>query len=78
MKVGLARICRLFGITRQAYYQNSWEAESLQTADLLIVKAVQKIRKNHRVMGTRKLHEQLQPFMIAHGIKMGEMHYLMS
>ena len=71
MKVGLARICRLFGITRQAYYQNSWEAESLQTADLLIVKEVQKIRKNHRVMGTRKLYGQLQPFMIEHGIKMG-------
>ena len=71
MKVGLARICRLFGITRQAYYQNSWEAESLQTADLLIVKEVQKIRKNHRAMGTRKLYEQLQPFMIAHGIKIG-------
>ena len=64
MKVGLARICRLFGITRQAYYQNSWEAESLQTADLLIVKEVQKIRKSHRVMGTRKLYNQLQPFMI--------------
>lgn len=69
--MGLARICRLFGITRQAYYQNSWEAESLQTADLLLVKEVQKIRKNHKAMGTRKLYEQLQPFMIAHGIKIG-------
>ena len=69
--MGLARICRLFGITRQAYYQNSWESESLQTADLLIVKEVQKIRKNHKAMGIRKLYEQLEPFMIAHGIKIG-------
>lgn len=30
-----------------------------------------KIRKEHRVMGTRKLYDKLQPFMIEHGIKMG-------
>jgi putative transposase len=71
MKVGLSRVCRLFGITRQAYYQNSWEAESFQTADLLIVKEVQKIREDHKVMGTRKFYEQLQSFMISHGIKIG-------
>ena len=29
------------------------------------------IRKEHRKMGSRKLHEVLQPFMIGHGIKMG-------
>ncbi|MGH2564672.1 MAG: IS3 family transposase, partial [Ginsengibacter sp.] len=60
-----------FGITRQAYYQHSWEAENLQTADLLILKEVMAIRKQHRVMGTRKLYDMLQPFMIEHGIKMG-------
>lgn len=64
-------IYRLFGIICQAYYQKSWEAESLQTADLLILKEVQKIKKNHRVMGTRKRYEQLPPFMTAYGIKIG-------
>jgi putative transposase len=43
----------------------------LQTTELFIVKEVQKIRRNHKAMGTRKLHEKLQPFMIEHGIKMG-------
>ena len=67
----MSRICRLFGITRQAYYQHSWEAESVQTADLLILKEVMNIRKEHRIMGTRKLYETLQPFMLEHGIKLG-------
>jgi putative transposase len=32
---------------------------------------VQKIRKNHNAMGTRKLYEKLKPFMLDHNIKMG-------
>jgi transposase InsO family protein len=43
----------------------------LQTAELLVIKEIKKIRQNHKVMGTRKLYEQLQPFMIEHGIKIG-------
>jgi putative transposase len=61
----------LFGITRQAYYQYNWEAESLQTADLLVVKQVLQLREIHPRMGTRKLYELLEPFMLEHGIKMG-------
>src|SRR5258708_31608678 len=70
-RAGLSHICRLFGITRQAYYQHSWESESLETAHLLILKEVKHIRQNHKRMGTRKLYELLEHFMIAHGIKMG-------
>ena len=29
------------------------------------------IRKEHKVIGTRKLYDKLQPFMIEHGIKKG-------
>jgi transposase InsO family protein len=43
----------------------------LQTADLLILKEVMTIRKEHRIIGTRKLYDMLQPFMIEHSIKMG-------
>jgi hypothetical protein len=43
----------------------------VQTADLLILKQVMIIRKEHRIMGTRKLYDMLQPFMMEHGIKMG-------
>ena len=37
----------------------------------LIIKEVLAIRKIHKVMGTRKLYEKLQFFMLEHQIKMG-------
>ena len=37
----------------------------------LILKEIQKIRKNHQRMGTRKLYEKLYPFMLEHQIKIG-------
>ena len=70
-KVSLGRFCRLLGITRQAYYQHFWYREQLSFEEDLIVSEVHQIRKNHRHMGGRKLYELLQPFLLAHQIKMG-------
>ena len=58
-------------MSRQAYYQHFWQQESTTIEQELIIKQVQCIRTNHRAMGTRKLYEKLQPFMIEHQIKMG-------
>ena len=38
---------------------------------LLVIKEVKKIRESHRMIGTRKLYEMLQPFMLEHSIKLG-------
>ena len=69
--IGLARLCGWFGITRQAYYQNNWEGISTTLEEELIIQRVKEIRENHRRMGTRKIYEILQPFMLDHQIKMG-------
>jgi len=69
--IGLARLCGWFGITRQAYYQNNWEGVSTTIEEELVIQQVKSIRKKHRRMGTRKLHEMVQPFMLEHNIKMG-------
>ena len=69
--IGLAKLCGWFGVTRQAYYQNSWKAIDVSIEEDLILKEVQKIRKNHQRMGTRKLYDKLQIFMLEHQIKMG-------
>ena len=37
----------------------------------MIIKQVIMIRQNHRAMGTRKLYEMLQPFLLEHQIKIG-------
>ena|ERR1044072_3206756 len=69
--LGLSRICRLLGITRQAYYQHFWNSEFVKVEEQLILQQVLAIRKDHRSMGGRKLYELLQPFLHEHQIKMG-------
>ena len=69
--IGLAKLCGWFGITRQPYYQNNWEGISIGIEQELVLKQVHQIRKNHRRIGTRKLYEIMQVYMVEHGIKMG-------
>jgi len=69
--IGIAKLCGWFGITRQAFYQNNWNEISETLEEEIILKQVNQIRKNHRRMGTRKLYELLQDFMLEHQIKMG-------
>ncbi len=69
--IDIAKLCGWFGITRQAYYQNSWKAIDISIEQDLMLNEVQKIRKYHQRMGTRKLYDKLQSFMLEHQIKMG-------
>lgn len=69
--VGLTRLCRLLGITRQAWYQQGWREEVQGIEEQLIIKEVIRLRKSHRRMGGRKLYELLELFMLEHQIKMG-------
>jgi putative transposase len=70
-RIGLAKLCGWFGITRQAYYQNNWEGTSTLLEEELLLQQIKSIRHNHRRMGTRKLYEMLQPFLLDHCIKIG-------
>lgn len=69
--VSLVRICRLLGVTRQAYYQFFWHREELNNEEQLILAEVRVLRQIHPVIGTRKLYCLLQPFLLEHQIKMG-------
>ena len=69
--IGLAKLCGWFGITRQAYYQNSWKAVDVSIEENLVLAQVKQIRKRHGRIGTRKLYDMLQNFMLEHQIKMG-------
>lgn len=69
--IALAELCEWFGITRQAYYQSNWDAITTTLEQDLILQNVKAIRKNHPKMGTRKLYEILQPFMLNNNIKLG-------
>jgi len=69
--LGLAKLCSWLGMSRQAYYQNSWKAIGTAIEEELIIQQVKQIRQNHPKLGTRKLHDKLQAFMLENSIKMG-------
>ena len=69
--VSLIRLCRLLGVTRQAYYQFYWHIEELQVEEELVLNEVKELRRIHPAIGTRKLYCMLQPFLLDHQIKMG-------
>jgi transposase InsO family protein len=69
--IGLARICRLFGITRQAYYDKVWFDMDIQTEHEIVLQMVVEIRNKHKRMGGKKLYELISPHLVKHQIKMG-------
>jgi transposase InsO family protein len=69
--IGLIRICRLLGVTRQALYQHGWRRQELTIEAEIIIQHVMEIRKRHPVIGTRKLYGMLEPILQEHAIKMG-------
>jgi len=70
-RVGLSRLCWLFGVTRQAYYQSFYREEFIGIEQELVLNEVIAIRKKHPRIGTRKLYVMLEHFMLEHHIKMG-------
>ncbi|WP_235114539.1 IS3 family transposase [Cyclobacterium qasimii] len=67
----MSRLCMLFGITRQAYYQYYWQAEETSFEQELVIKKVLSIRKNHLRIGGRKLLVLLDSFLLENQIKIG-------
>lgn len=70
-RIAFATLCGWFGISRQAYYQNNWETITSAKVDEMILLQVRQIRKSHPRIGTRKLYNMLQPFLLAEQIKIG-------
>jgi len=66
-----AKICKLFGKTRQAWYDHRQRQTNTQMQEVLILKEVQKIREEHKRMGTEKLLFKLEGFLREHKIKYG-------
>lgn len=70
-QISLMRFCRLFGITRQAFYQHFWGQSAMVVEQGLVLQEVREIRALHPVIGGRKLYCLLQPFLLKHRIKIG-------
>jgi transposase InsO family protein len=67
----MERICRLFGITRQAFYKNLRVSEKVLIKEHIAQQLVLSIKKEHSRMGTRKIYHLIKPDLDKAGIKMG-------
>ncbi len=70
-KLSISRLCRWFGISKQAYYQHNGQLSQRRWKEELVLKEVGRIRKDHPKMGGRKLYAKLHPFFEGHQIKLG-------
>ena len=70
-QVGLGRICRLFGITRQAYYKNIKHQKKAIAEDHITLQLISAIRKDHPRMGGRKIYFMIKEDINILNIKLG-------
>lgn len=69
--VGLGRICGLFGVSRQSYYNYQKKASSLQSDHQQVLQLVLEQRADHPQLGGKKLFHLLQSDFDRLGIKIG-------
>jgi putative transposase len=70
-QVSLTRLCRLLGMSRQAYYQHFKIEECDAIKEHLVLQEVIRIRERHQRMGCRKVYSLMKPFFVENEIKMG-------
>lgn len=70
-KVSLSKSCRLFGVSRQGFYQRLQRRRRRQVQLEPVKELVQRVRKRLPRLGTRKLYYLLKEEFQHHGIKLG-------
>ena len=70
-KEGLARLCTLFGVTRQAFYEAQAQESLTSIAHMIVLTLVHDLRNDIPMLGTRKLLFMLTPELEKHSIKLG-------
>src|ERR1700741_3182584 len=69
--VGLQRLCRLFGKTRQAVYDQTCRHTDEQMHNIVILDIVRQIRRTMPRIGSIKLHTMTRETLLLHGIGIG-------
>ena len=70
-RMGVGRLCMLFGKSRQAYYQRNNLMEEKRQAEGIALELVAGIRRELPGSGVQKLHWLMREPLKTHGIKMG-------
>ncbi|WP_343703864.1 IS3 family transposase [Chitinophaga sp.] len=69
--IGLGRLCGLFGKTRQAFYEHSWQQTDGQLPEAVVVSLVRQLRSTMPGVGGVKLHKIVQQQLQGHAVLIG-------
>ncbi len=70
-QVGIKTLCRLFGKTRHAWYDQLWRYRDIGVKEEVVLQHVRQIRQSLPRIGTRKLHHMIAPMLAEHRIQIG-------
>ena len=70
-KVGIGKLCMLFGKTRHAFYDRTWFMAERLDDNQIVIEMVAQVRREIPRIGTRKLHHMLKTPLKTHDIKIG-------
>lgn len=71
VKVGIGRLCILFGKTRHAFYDMSWHKDRQKEDAFFVLEMVTLVRREMPNIGTIKLYRMLYKSMKTQGVSMG-------
>lgn len=69
--MGVGPLCRLFGKSRQAFYDRKWYSAEQEKLEVIAIELVQQVRRELPGMGIHKLHKCLFQPLISNGLKIG-------
>lgn len=69
--IGVERLCRLFGKTRQAFYDHNWRTVDEQFNEAIILDKVRGIRQQIPGIGAGQLHHLIRGELLVHHIAIG-------
>lgn len=70
-KAGISLLCRLFGKSRQAYYEHGWQDNKEQWEEAIVIDLVRQVRRSLPVLGGHKLLFMIRADLQKHGITIG-------
>jgi putative transposase len=70
-KIGIGRLCNLFGKTRHAFYDRIWHTQERYDQEQIVLEMLRELQRDMPGAGIPTLYKLLKQPLSSHGIKMG-------
>lgn len=69
--MGVGPLCRLFGKSRQAFFDRKWHSTEQEKSEVVAIELVQQVRRGLPGMGIHRLYKCLFQPLRSNGLKIG-------